>query len=307
MNDLTIRDNDLLEQTPEAANILHQRIVTAGAQAALNFVEMCRLIKIMRDQNLYKQLGHNTFDEYCENQLGIKARQGYNYITIYERLPKEFLQSNANLGVTKLELLTHIPSHEVEGFIEENQVTEETSVSELKAQIEEYKKQTEQLNFFKAENDKLKEQVSNLSSNASERVITLEELEAEKSKAVKEALKKQKDRQKEAIEKSVYEHVLEKEEVLRQNAVKEAEKKYQDEINRLTDAVKNAELQADSLEKKLKMADSSVAKFKVYFDAVQKDYANMLNILAETPDETKDKLRSAINQLIYNMQKSMEE
>ena len=306
MSDLTIRENDLLEQTPEVANVLHQRIVTAGAQAALNFVEMCRLIKIMRDQNMYKQLGHETFDEYCENQLGVKARQGYNYITIYERLPKEFLQSNANLGVTKLELLSHIPAYDVEEFVEENQVTPETSVAELKAQIEEYKKQTEQLNLFKAENEELKKQIEAV-PYAPERYITPEELEEEKQKAVKEALKEQKEKQKEKIEKETQKELDKKEEELRREIEERVEKKYREDIDSLNAAIQKSDERAISLEKQLKMADSSVAKFKVYFDAVQNDYSSMIRQLNEIEPETKSKLKFAVKQLIENMQKSIKE
>lgn len=79
--------------------------IAAGA-----LLEMCQGLKQMRDTKLYLQLNMPTFDAYCEDKVGIKARQAYTYISTYEKLGSTVLQSNANLGITKLELIAQLPA-----------------------------------------------------------------------------------------------------------------------------------------------------------------------------------------------------
>ena len=74
---------------------LHSKIMANAELAAGALLEMCQGLKEMRDKELYKALQMETFDEYCESKVGIKARQAYTYISTYERLGSSVLQSNA--------------------------------------------------------------------------------------------------------------------------------------------------------------------------------------------------------------------
>lgn len=160
--------------TPEysAAISLHQQIIVNGRLAAEHLVEMCRCIKQMRDEKLYISLGYEDFGNYCEDMLKIKARQGYSYIKIYEDLPQTFLQSNANIGVTKLELLTHVNPLDREEFIQNTNLNDIT-VSELKAEIEKLKEENcekgEQLSMFEKQNSDLENKVTNLTKELEEK------------------------------------------------------------------------------------------------------------------------------------------
>lgn len=70
--------------------------------------EVCKGLKEMRDNKLYKELKYQNFEEYCEKEVGIKWRQAYNYISIAENFSQDSLQSIAKIGTTKLALLAKL-------------------------------------------------------------------------------------------------------------------------------------------------------------------------------------------------------
>ena len=176
---IDVPPNEVTETYQEALK-LHQEIMANGAIAAQALYEMCRGLKRMRDEKLYTQLGYEDFDTYCVEKANFKKRQAHNYITAYEQLGKEFLQSNAQLGITKLELLTHVPALDRSEFMENNDVSE-LSVSELKKRIEEL----EYENGLKGEQlSMLQEQVDSTPYNSDEVENLKAEIERLKSEPV---------------------------------------------------------------------------------------------------------------------------
>ena len=93
------------EQYTEAYN-LNVKIHTSMQAIQQNLYDMCSALKKMRDGKLYKELGYQNFEEYCENEAGIGRRHAYKYIAIIEKLPADFVPSMAHIGMAKLELLT---------------------------------------------------------------------------------------------------------------------------------------------------------------------------------------------------------
>ena len=130
----------------EDAYIVHNRIINNGKIVQAVLIDICKDLKRMRDEALYLELGYETFEDYSENACGIKQRQAYSYISAYEKLGENYLAENAQLGITKLELISQISSYEREEFLSENNV-EELSTRELKQQVEKFKNQIEQLTF----------------------------------------------------------------------------------------------------------------------------------------------------------------
>ena len=120
------------------AQELDRRIKTSAQLAQQSLYDMCIGFKEMRDSRLYKQLGYSDFGEYCEKETGMKRRNVYNYIAIAEKLPQEFVHSSAQIGIKKLTLLTTLDDEQRE-VITENTDLENTTVKELKAQIENLK------------------------------------------------------------------------------------------------------------------------------------------------------------------------
>ena len=126
----------------EAYN-LNVRICINAQMAQQNLYEMCKGVKEMRDSKLYKELGYSTFEDYCEQETGFKRSQVYNYISIVEKLPEDFVHSSGQIGVKKLALLAKLDEPQREE-IQKNVDLETTSVRELERQIKEIQAEKDQ-------------------------------------------------------------------------------------------------------------------------------------------------------------------
>ena len=120
---------------------LHRRIC-ANAQAAQDSLyEMCKALKEMHDQKLYRELGYSSFEDYTEKEVGIRKVQAYKYIAIGNA---ENVHSSEHLGVTKLALLAKLDEPQREE-LQQTVNVEEVSVKELKAKIADLSKQKDKL------------------------------------------------------------------------------------------------------------------------------------------------------------------
>ena len=137
MNDIKTTDNYI-----RAAD-LNRRIITAAQLAQQSLYEMCTGFKEMRDSKLYKELGYQTFEDYCEQETGFKRRQVYNYIQIVERLPDDFVQTSAQIGASKLFLLSTLSEGERVNITQDTNI-EEVSYRELKQQIKQIRAEKDQ-------------------------------------------------------------------------------------------------------------------------------------------------------------------
>ena len=300
-NEIIAADTSSPEYTSALA--LHQQITVNGQLVAEHFVEMCRCIKQMRDQVLYKPLGYDDFGAYCEDMLHIKARQGYNYIKVYEELPPAFLQSNAKLGVTKLELLTHVNPLDREDFMDQVKA-EDMTVSELKAEIERLKLENcekgEQISMFEEQNreltnknldivksnaditacnEDLKKQIKELSDKPAE-VAVREPDPEEIDKLVQKALAEDKAKHKAEISKLKDKlDKSEREKAALQEQVDGAESASQEKVKALEDKLAKAENNAD--------AEQITMKF--YLGELQKDLQQISSELKKIADEEKRK------------------
>lgn len=121
------------------------RRIKANAQAVQeSLYEVCRGLKEMRDGKLYKALGYQNFEEYSENEVGIKRHMAYKYCSIAEIENVEPVQ---HLGVTKLSILAKLDEQEREDFIQNNNV-KDMSKRELEAQIKQLKAENEKMNDY---------------------------------------------------------------------------------------------------------------------------------------------------------------
>lgn len=140
MSDIIISDNYT------RAYSLDKKI-KANAQILQDTIfELGKSLLEMRDGKLYKELGYQNFAEYCENEVGIKRSQAYNYITIVDKLSEDFVQSTGKIGVQKLYLLSRLDEVTRTEIVKNTDVSG-TSVKELERQIRE----------LKGENDKLRQ------------------------------------------------------------------------------------------------------------------------------------------------------
>ena len=126
--------------------------------------EVCKGLKEMRDGKFYKELGYQNFEDYTENEVGIKRRQAYNYISVAENLSENFVHSGAQIGIKKLALLAKLDEPARQEVMQTVDV-ESATVKKLKDKIKELEESAEQQ---KAENEGLQELVTDLEIQVNE-------------------------------------------------------------------------------------------------------------------------------------------
>ena len=177
----------LTEKQLEFVNI-HTNIINSGVAITNSIVVLAENLKTMKDKELFKEAGFDTFERYSEEACGLKRSQAYKYIKVLENLGEDFVHSSGQIGITKLSLLSSLSEEQREVIQAEVDVSD-VSVSELKDKIkklnEDYDsavKDLEQkdISLNKA-NDKIKNlnlQIKDLKSNVKveEKVIDNPEL-----------------------------------------------------------------------------------------------------------------------------------
>ena len=153
---------------------LNSKIIVSAQAAQQNLYDMCAAFKEMRDSKLYKELGYSEFGDYCEQETGFKRSQAYNYISIAEKLPADFVHSSGQIGVKKLTLLTTLSEDGRAQITAENDL-ESVTVKELEQQIKELKqKNSEQT----TENQQLRAKCTLEASRAEHAEKKVKELES---------------------------------------------------------------------------------------------------------------------------------
>ena len=126
------------------ASDLDRRIKVSAQLTQQNLYDMCMGFKEMRDSKLYKELGYSDFGDYCTQETGFSKRSVYNYITIVEKLPQDFVQPLHKIETRKLLLLTQL-SEEERSEVTETTDLESITVKELQAKVNDLKKANDRL------------------------------------------------------------------------------------------------------------------------------------------------------------------
>ena len=140
--------------------------IKSNAQIAQGALwEMCKSLAEMRDSKLYKELGYSSFEEYSEQEIGIKRRQAYNYISIFESFKEESVQPVAqNLGMRKLLLLAKLDEQERNKIIDTVAV-EDVTVKKLEEEIKALKSaHTAEIKVLKNDAETYERQRDNLAN-----------------------------------------------------------------------------------------------------------------------------------------------
>ena len=122
------------------AKDLDRRIKVSAQLAQQSLYDMCTAIKEMRDSKLYKELGYQNFEDYCEQEVGIKHSQAYRFISVAEKFDVNSFPSMGKIGMTKLSLLAEL-DEPTRAEIIENTDLENTTVRELKGRIKDLEQQ----------------------------------------------------------------------------------------------------------------------------------------------------------------------
>ena len=325
---ITTTTNEVSE-TYKTAVQTHQRILANGEICAQSLLEICKDLKKMRDEKLYEEFGYAAFDEYTEKAVGIKPRQAYTYISTYERLGATVLQSNASLGITKLDLIAQINPVERTQMLAEN-TFDGMSVSEVKALVQKAKDQGEQISLlqeelakaqsepqdtepeYDAEKDEMRDRITalekQLTDSDAEHKAALEKAKREAAEQAKKETVADAQTQKridEAVKKA-------KKEALKE-ALKEAQEKVQAEAEKKDSKIKDLEAalsaagaEHEKLEKQLSLADGTSAKAMVYIQSIQDNFNALFSVMEEMPDEQKNKFTGACMKLLNAMRAQVE-
>lgn len=322
---MSIADFNITEMSADTMSALntHQKIITAEQTAANAMISLCENLKLMRDKHLYEALGFETFDTYTEQACGIKRRQAYNYISTYEKLGGTVLQSNAQLGITKLQLLTEVCAVDRAEIIAENDLAG-MSVKEIKELVEKSKQQGEQLALLGDElndsNNAQKSLQADKQNLAEENKLLHKRIKELESKPVEVAVQEPTQAQIEAAAKSKINSLKASFEKEKQNAVEEAvkqatektkssvketlEKDYKAKLESIEKERQAALDKAKQLAIKLdKNADADLVAATLYFNELQshlKKFINSVEKICETNSAQGEKLKQIAQNFLSN-------
>lgn len=314
----------------EEAYVVHNRILANGKIVQTALIDMCKDLKEMRDRALFTELGYDTFEDYSEQACGIKQRQAYSYIAAYEKLGENYMEENAHIGITKLELISQISSYERDEFLAENDV-EEMSTRELKKQVEEYKNRIEQLSFdlesANKESEELTQQIKDMQDSMVD--STLEEIvdavatvepDPEMIKAaVDEAVRQSKAEDAQTIEKlkaQVKEQKAKVKEVTdsKEKEIKAAKENALETANKKIDQlIKEKQISEEKLQEALKSAkaanaDEDVTAIRFLFTSLQStanDIKKHLDKIASKDEQQAEKLSSVMKSTLNSIIESI--
>lgn len=282
---------------------LHQKIIVSANLAQQNIWDMCNGLKTMRDNKLYKELGYQNFEDYCETEVGFNRTQAHKYISIIENT-SENVYSSKHLGVSKLYLLSTISEPE-QAEIAEKLDLESTTVKQLKAEIEKLKVEKSNLNDEKENlqnsNNYLKTDFKEVCQNKAEvdRLLTKEqnrnsELEAKikelESRPIEVAVAEPSDNERrlnetiKALERENIKHYDELEKEYRNNE-KIVRKQLEDEKQ---EALRKQKEEYEERLKNVQTADGSSDDkdvFKAYFSIAYDSFVRMLDFAKQSQDK----------------------
>ena len=298
--------NEITKTNKDKAYELNSRILACANAAYASLMESAKLLKEMRDTKLYIEMGYENFEDYTVAELGIHERQAYTYIKPYEELGERFLQSNANLGITKLALIAQLPSVDREEFTENNDLAGMT-VEQVKQLVKENDAKGEQLELLADERNAAKEERDEAiqdAEKAEKRIAELEkELEAERNKPVPVAVAEPDPAEMQKIK----DKAAEKAKADAEKTLSEYEQKLADIDSEKAKALERAK----QLEKQLAVSSSAeTVKFKFYFDALDGDFKKITESLKkqfEENPETAAKFKNACYGALDIMKKRLDE
>ena len=236
---------------------------------SMNRTLLIGIIEIGKRFEIAKTLvDHGKWGEYCEKYTGYSQSMAENYIKAYkeygadqQNLFGDFTKSKliGNLGITKLIELTAIPADEREHFVEENNITEETTVKQLHKLIQEKTDALAQSAAKQAEAErKLKAEIEKNKQAAEEKQSMIDRLQAELDIRNAEPA-------------TVPQDELEK---MMQEADEKAKKSLQAEIDRLKTEKKKAEQAAEKAEQAAKKSKQKAKNAEQQYKKLQDDVSS---------------------------------
>ena len=153
---------------------LHNKILVSAQLAQNNLWDMCAGLKEMRDGKLYKELGYQNFEDYCQTEFNMTARNARNYISIIENISDENRKTFSAFSSSKLYLLSTLSEAEQAEITAENDV-ENMTVKQLEAEIRELKTRNKELEDAEWELEQAQREIKNLQTESRAQRTTIDE------------------------------------------------------------------------------------------------------------------------------------
>ncbi len=263
--------------------------------------------------------------EYCEQYTGYKQSMAENYIKVYKEYGSEQQslfgdftnsQSIGSLGITKLIELIAVPADEREKFVEDNNVTEDTTVKELRKLIRQKDDELTAAENKKADAEKkLADSIENsdkviadkqatidrlkkeLNARNAEAPITptdeFEKMMAEAEEKAKKTLKKEIDRLQEERDKAEKDRGTAQDKL---NKLLADNKELQDKVSEAESRSEAMQAEIDRLKKESMLgANENMVRLNMMFENAQNaiiDVASALDTIES--QEQSGKLRGAV-------------
>jgi|LSQX01.1.fsa_nt_gb redox-regulated HSP33 family molecular chaperone len=121
---------------------IHEKIIQIKYEIERNFVQLGAMLKIVRDQELYKEKSCETFEEYiAQPELSLARSTVYAIINVYETFFEKSEQSDLiEIGYSKLNRIAQFKGNE--DFEEWIYKAKTLSLSDLGKEIKEVKGET---------------------------------------------------------------------------------------------------------------------------------------------------------------------
>lgn len=283
------------EQHKQAVE-LHQKIIVSANLAQQNIWDMCTGLKQMRDDKLYKELGYANFGDYCENEVGMKRSNAYNYISIVEKINQENVQPVGQIGVKKLALLATLSDNEQAEIADKVDLTE-TTFKQLKAEIDSLKAKNQEITDRSIDYCKKLNLEKNKTKELTERVEELESRPIEVAVAEPSDNERRLQETIKSLERENIRHYDELEAQYREDekAVREMlEKEKQEALAKLTEEYEN---KLKAVQPSSETDDKDV--FKAYFSVAYDSFCRMLEFAKQSADKEffKGKIENLIEAL----------
>jgi len=258
---------------------------------SMNRTLLIGIIEIGKRFEIAKTLvDHGKWGEYCEKYTGYSQSMAENYIKAYKEYGKDqqslfgdLTKSKliGNLGITKLIELTAIPADEREHFVEENNITEETTVKQLHKLIQEKTDALDRAEKKQAVAEKkLEEQIKQSEQAAKDKQLMIERLQAELDIRNAEPA-------------TVPQDELEK---MMQEADEKAKKSLQAEIDKLKTEKEKAEQAAEKAERAAKKLKQKAKNAEQQYKELQDDVSSEKEKTAAAEKENEE-LKKTIEKL----------
>lgn len=322
-------NTEIMLSPEQEAVVITERIKDYGRAAVNAICNIGKDLRRMKIEGLYTHLGYETFEDYAEKEFNLKRRQSYLYISVYEKLGEDFVQSNAQLGITKLALLAQMNAEDRAELMEaEDTDLNGMTTKEVEELVSKYKEQGEQLSMLQEENEELKSERLDKQEELEKEIAELRE-KLEGSNAEILDLQEQVEflenapKEVQVAEPVVKEVIKEVPDKKTEKKLKEAEKKLKEKEKDLDDSRKAADERIRKAEQEKEALEAEVAElrkaaekppenvdkssFKAMFASAYKEITGLIEFVKSAEPEDKPVFAAKVEQLLDAAEKALKE